>query len=113
MEFRAADATGSPHLALAMLIRAGIEGLRANLPQPPIVRGDPETMTEEDRTRLGIRRLPGSLPEALAALEADPVVCSWVSPTFLDCYFGMKRKEMAIMADLDDHAICRRYAEVY
>lgn len=113
MEFRAADATGSPHLALAMLIRAGIEGLRANLPQPPIVRGDPETMTEEDRARLGIRRLPGSLPEALAALEADPVVCSWVSPTFLDCYFGMKRKEMAIVADLDDHAICRRYAEVY
>ena len=27
MEFRAADATASPHLSLAMLIRAGIEGL--------------------------------------------------------------------------------------
>ena len=113
MEFRAADATGSPHLALAMLIRAGIEGLRAHLPQPPIVKGDPETMTGEDRARLGIHRLPASLPEALAALEADSVVCSWVSPTFLDCYLGMKRKEMAIVADLDDHAICRRYAEMY
>jgi len=113
MEFRAADATASPHLSLAVLIRAGLEGLRENLPQPPIAKGDPEAMTATERERLGIRRLPGSLEEALAALDADPVVKSWFSPTFLDCYFAMKRKEIEIVAGLDGRALCDRYAAVY
>ncbi len=113
MEFRAADATASPHLALAMLIRAGIEGVRAGLDTPPIVKGDPEEMSSDDRARLGIRRLPSSLHEALSALEADKVVCGWLSPTFLDCWKGMRLKELEIVAGLDDAALCRRYAEVY
>jgi glutamine synthetase len=113
MEFRAADATASPHLSLAMLIRAGIEGLKAGLDTPPIIKGDPDEMSAEDRARLGIRRLPGSLGEALAALEADAVVCGWMSPTFLECWRGMRLKELEIVSGLDDAALCRRYAEVY
>jgi glutamine synthetase len=113
MEFRAADATASPHLALAVLIRAGLEGLRENLPQPPIIKGDPEGMTVADRDRLGVHRLPGNLEAALAALAADPVVTGWFSPSFLDCYFGMKRKEIEIVAGLEGHALCDRYATVY
>jgi len=113
MEFRAADATASPHLSLAMLIRAGIEGLKAGLDTPPIVRADPDDMTADDRARLGIHRLPASLPEALAALQADPVACGWMTPTFLECWMGMRQKELEIVAGLDDAALCRRYAEVY
>lgn len=113
MEFRAADATASPHLALAMLIRAGTEGLKAGLSTPPIVRGDPETMNAETRAQLGVHRLPSSLPEALAALTADRVVCSWMTPTFLECWTGMRQKEMAIVAGLDAAALCARYAAVY
>ena len=113
MEFRAADATASPHLALAMLIRAGIEGVKAGLDAPLIVTGDPDEMSSDERSRLGIRRLPTSLPEALAALEADKVVCGWMSPTFLDCWKGMRLKELEIVAGLDDAALCRRYAGVY
>ena len=96
-----------------MLIRAGIEGLKAGLDTPPIVRGDPDQMSADERARLGIHRLPTSLPEALDALLADPVVCSWMTPTFLECWMGMRKKEMEIVAGLDDAALCRRYAEVY
>lgn len=113
MEFRAADATASPHLSLAMLIRAGTDGLKSGLDTPPIVKGDPEEMTAADRARLGIRRLPASLPEALTALAADQAVCSWLPPTFLDCWMGMRRKEIEIVAGLEDDALCRRYAGVY
>ena len=113
MEFRAADATASPHLAVAMLIRAGIEGGKAGLDTPPIVKGDPEEMSAGDRACLGIRRLPTSLHEALAELEADTVVCRWMSPTFLDCWKGMRLKELEIVASLDDAALCSRYAGIY
>jgi len=113
MEFRAADATASPHLALAVLIRAGLEGLRGNLPQPPIAKGDPGEMTARERERLGIRRLPGCLPDALGALAADRVVKGWFSPTFLECYLAMKHKEIEIVESLEGQALCDRYAAVY
>lgn len=113
MEFRAADATGSPHLALAMLIRAGVAGLTEGLETPPITRGDPEEMTPDQRASLGIRRLPSSLLEALSALQDDATVCSWLSPRLLDCWIGLRRKELELVDGLDDAALCRRYAEIY
>ncbi len=113
MEFRAADATSSPHLALAVLIRAGLEGLRENLPQPPIAKGDPADMTEAERAALGIHRLPATLEAALDALDADPVVKGWFPPTFVACYFAMKRKEIGIVAGLEGQALCDRYTAVY
>lgn len=113
MEFRAADATASPHLALAMLIRAGIAGLVDGLDTPPITRGDPEEMTPDQRAALGIRRLPSSLPQALDALQADTTVCGWLSPRLLDCWVGLRHKELALVQGLDDAALCRRYAEIY
>jgi glutamine synthetase len=70
-------------------------------------------MSADDRANLGIRRLPTNLPEALAALAADTLVCGWMSPTFLDCWKGMRLKELEIVSGLDDAALCRRYAGVY
>ena len=56
---------------------------------------------------------PGTLADALAALAADPVVTGWFSPRFIECYFGMKRKEIEIVAGLEGQALCDRYAAVY
>ena len=33
---------------MAMLIRAGLEGLRANLPAPPLFSGDPALISETE-----------------------------------------------------------------
>ncbi|MGB8812633.1 MAG: glutamine synthetase family protein [Paracoccaceae bacterium] len=113
MEYRAADATASPHLALAVLIRAGLEGLRANLPAPPIIAGDPDQKPAAERARLGIQRLPGSLTEALAALQADEVVKGWFAAEFMACYLAMKHKEIEIVGGTSGRALCDRYAAVY
>lgn len=113
VEFRGADATASPHLSLAALIRAGLEGLREGLEPPPVVRGDAGEMSAAEREALGIRRLPESLWEALAAFERDPVAQGWFSPTFVDAYLGMKRKEIDLVADLDGQALCDRYVAIY
>src|SRR3712207_2762199 len=69
LEFRAADAAACPHLALAVLVLAGLRGIREELPEPPLVEGDPSELDEAERRRLGIRPLPASLEEALEALE--------------------------------------------
>ena len=40
IEFRAADASASPYLQLGMLVRAGLDGIRNELPCPHITTGD-------------------------------------------------------------------------
>jgi glutamine synthetase len=113
MEFRAADACASPHLSLAVLLRAGLEGIRAGLETPPLTNSDPADMEEAERERLGIRRLPPSLPEALDALQQDETVAGWFSKDFIDCYLAMKRLEISLVAEATPEELCRRYAAIY
>jgi glutamine synthetase len=113
LEFRAVDATASPHLAFAIIVRAGLEGIRTKLATPPIFSGDPETLSEREREELGLRRLPTSLSEAFDALAADKIVSGWFSKPALDTYLGMKRMEMALAGKFEGDALCERYSEIY
>ncbi|WP_138465907.1 glutamine synthetase family protein [Poseidonocella sp. HB161398] len=113
IEFRAADSTANPYLALAAIVRAGLEGLRAELPVPPLVTGDPEAMSPQERAAKGLHRLPGTLPDALAALAADPVVSGWFPPVLLETFHGEKEAEIAHLAGMDPEEICRLYRTLF
>jgi len=97
IEYRVADATASPYLALAMLVQAGLDGVRKRLPL-------------ESQTA---RALPSSLAEALELLEASDVATEWLGADLTRAYIGFKRGELESLEQLDEEEICRRYAEVY
>jgi glutamine synthetase len=113
VEFRPADGASCPHLVLALLVRAGLQGIRERLPQPPLVEGDPADLDAAERKRLGIADLPRSLTEALDALERDAVVGGSLSPDLLSGYLALKRTEIELLDGLDDAAACSRYLRVY
>ena len=113
LEFRAADAAACPHLALAVLVLAGLRGIEEDLPEPNLMEGDPSELDEEERERLGIRPLPDSLEAALDALESDAVVRSWFSKDLLDCYLSVKRTEISLLEGADPREACERYLRVY
>ncbi|WP_336659443.1 type I glutamate--ammonia ligase [Leucobacter sp. USHLN153] len=69
IEFRAPDASGNPYLAFAAQMMAGLDGIRNRIePMEPIDKDLYELPPEEAKN---IPQVPGSLEEALAALEAD------------------------------------------
>jgi glutamine synthetase len=113
LEFRAADAAACPHLALAVLVLAGLRGIEETLPELRLIEGDPSELDEKERRRLGIRPLPGSLEEALGALESDAVVRSWFSKDLLECYLSLKRTEISLLDGADPKEACERYLGVY
>lgn len=113
IEYRPADATACPHLALGVMVRAGLEGIRQKLAAPPLFSGDPALLDEAQRQALGLARLPQSLAEALETMLADETVCGWFAPVAIETYVGMKRMEMKLAGDSVDDAMCRRYAEIY
>jgi glutamine synthetase len=113
LEFRAPDATASPHMVIGALVRAGLEGIRAKLPLPPAIDCDPGDLTDNERKAMGIVPLPATLGEALAKLDADATVKGWMSPVMYESYIAVKRKEIEMAKDADPAEICRRYHEVY
>jgi glutamine synthetase len=113
VEYRAADAVASPYLVLAMLVLAGAQGLREGLPTPQPTEGDLALLDQAGLAALGVGRLPTSLPAALEALEADPIVQSWLPPLLLECYLKHKRGEIAALADLSEAEQAKRYAAAY
>ena len=80
---------------------------------PPLVEADPGAMSEDDRSRLGVHRLPQTLPDALVALTEDETVSGWFTDAFLKTYRGIKRKEIALLEGLDTAAVLARYSDVY
>ncbi len=113
VEYRAADAAASPYLLLAMLVLAGLQGIRDGLPTPRPTEGDLSTMAAAELQAQGVQRLPTSLPLALAALAADATVQGWLPPLLLECYHKHKQDEIAAIAGLSDAEQAARYAEVY
>jgi glutamine synthetase len=113
LEYRGADASANPYLALGAILRAGLEGVRAGLPAPPVLERDPAQLDAGEAERYGVGALPRSLEEALGALAGDDTVRGWLGPTLYEAYVGVKRAELAAVADLDVGEVCGRYAAIY
>jgi glutamine synthetase len=113
LEYRGADSSANPYLALGALVRAGLDGVRAGLPTPPILDRDPSELDEQEASCYGVGALPASLAEALEALAADETVRAWMPPLLYDAYVSVKRAEIEAVAALDLAEVCERYGAVY
>lgn len=113
VEYRGADACGSPYLQLAMLVFAGLSGIRDRLPAPFVSTGDPGRWSKEERAAKGIGELPHALEEALDALEADAAALDWLGPVLAKAYLIHKRGELSMKAGIDIDELCRLYAQAY
>jgi glutamine synthetase len=113
LEYRAADGTANPYLALGAIVRAGLDGVRAALPAPPVLARDPARLDAADARRYGVGALPTSLEDSLRALADDDTARGWLAPRLYDAYVGLKRAELQAVAGLDVSEVCRRYVAVY
>lgn len=94
LELKPCDPSNNPFLALGGLLAAGLDGIDRKLDpgEPALV--DPDTLSEEERRRRGIRRLPASLGEALDALERDELLRGALGEVLAKAYLAVKRSEV-------------------
>ncbi len=112
-EFRAADATASPHLQLAAIVNAGVQGIEEELDVPDATEEDLSLLPASELAARGLSRLPTTLQEALERFTGNDVVKSWFTPRFVDVYTKHKRSEMAFLEDKSEAEICAAYETVY
>ncbi len=113
LEYRGADAAANPYLALGAIVRAGLDGVRADLAPPPILDRDPAHLDAAEAERFGVGALPASLDDALQALADDDIARGWLGATLYEAYVGIKQSELDAVAELDLGEVCRRYAAIY
>lgn len=91
LELRCPDPTANPYLAMAVMLQAGLDGIRHKMPLPEPLE---ETLMRRTSGRMRhIEVLPHSLDEALDALSEDEVILSALGPYVSDRYIAAKRHE--------------------
>jgi glutamine synthetase len=113
LEFKPADHSGNPYLAMGGLLAAGLDGIRRELDPGEPVDVDPGNLSEEDRARRGIEPLPASLDVALNALEADTVLTEALGPVLTPAYLAIKRFESRHFASESQEEEARQHFYKY
>jgi glutamine synthetase len=113
LEYRGADASANPYLALAAIVRAGLAGVRAELPAPVLLEDDPAQLDAEQAARFGVGALPATLAESMQALADDATARAWMTPLLYDAYKSVKQAEIAAATELELEELCERYAAIY
>ena len=93
VELRSPDPACNPYLELAVCLTAGLDGIERGLTPPPEVTENIFAMDAAARQAHGIDALPGSLEEAVCALEADPLVLDTLGEHVAANYIQGKKKE--------------------
>lgn len=93
VENRAVDGSANPYLAAAGVLAAGLDGIRNKI--DPGTRNDRNMydVSPEALLTAGTKVLPATLKEAIADLEADPVLMAALGPEYGPTYVAAKRAE--------------------
>ena len=113
VEFRVGDSAASPHLQLAALVFAGLDGIRNRMEPPPPTEEDLSLLSAGELKKRGIVRLPEALSDALDRLEKSDAARSWFGDLFLEVYIKHKRGELAFLDGKTFEEACRLYEQVY
>lgn len=92
-ELRMPDPSCNPYLALAVMLQAGLDGIRSELEPPPAVNKNIYKMSLRERRRHKIAELPSSLNQALKEMRKDKVVREALGEHIFKRYLEAKRLE--------------------
>ena len=113
LEYRAADAAACPHLALAAIVHAGVQGIEEGLKTPDPTEEDLSLLASDQLAARGFIRLPQTLESALACLTNSDVARKWFPEDFISVYHAHKVSEIEHLADMDTEARCAAYENTY
>ena len=93
IENRAADLTMNVYLALGMTISAVVEGIKNKIDPGKPSDIDLYSLTDEESKKLGIKRLPRNLLQAIEALKKDKLAEKVMGSVMLNSYISYKNDE--------------------
>lgn len=93
VEVRSVDPAANPYLAMAVLLGAGLDGIKRELEPPKAVDRNIYAMNKKERKEVGIEDLPGTLYSALEELQSDEVMKKALGSHILNNFVEAKEIE--------------------
>ncbi|MBZ5733414.1 type I glutamate--ammonia ligase [Nocardioides sp. TRM66260-LWL] len=93
VELRTIDAACNPYLAFAAVLAAGLKGIEGEYALPAEAEDDVWSLSERERTALGIKPLPRNLNEAIAVAEESELLAETLGEQVFDFLLRNKRAE--------------------
>ncbi len=93
IELRMPDPSCNPYLALAVMLRSGLDGIEKAIDPGPPVNKNIYKMSHRERRHLRIDELPGNLSEALDELEKDDLSRETLGDHIFNHFVEAKREE--------------------
>ncbi|XP_078173404.1 protein fluG-like isoform X1 [Carex rostrata] len=87
-EIKSFDGCANPHLGLASILAAGIDGLRRGLTLPEPIETNPSDQSAN------LKRLPKDLGEAVSALEGDDIFKEFIGEKLVTAIIAIRKAEI-------------------
>lgn len=103
LEFRPADSSCNPYIALGGLIAAGLDGVERELMpnEGQWLDVDPSRLSADELDKRGIYRYPESLDDAVRALESDTVLMDVMGSKLSESYLAIRRADWELFSEHD------------
>jgi glutamine synthetase len=95
IEYRAPDAAANPYLAFASVLAAGLTGIEKGYELPAEAAANLYELSPAQRLAEGIDALPGSLSEAVDAMESSELMAEVLGEHVFEWFVRNKRAEWA------------------
>ncbi|MDJ0331746.1 type I glutamate--ammonia ligase [Planococcus sp. S3-L1] len=93
VEVRSVDPAANPYLAMAVLLGAGLDGIRRKLTPPKAVDRNIYMMNQKEREAVGIEDLPSTLYNALQELQKNEIMTKALGEHILNNFVEAKEIE--------------------
>lgn len=93
LELRCPDPSANPYLALAVCLRAGLDGIKNRIMPPKSVDRDVFKMSPKERRENDIEEMPGTLMEAVHYMENDKFIRDVLGEHVYEKYIAAKKEE--------------------
>lgn len=93
IELRSPDSAANPYLALALCLKAGLDGIKNKIIPPQSMGWNLELLTSMEKEERGIEEIPATLLEAVMEMKKDPFIESVLGEYAYETYMELKKQE--------------------
>jgi glutamine synthetase len=109
VEVKIVDPSANPYLASAAILGLALDGIKRQAALPPETTIDPAKLSDSDRTRAGIVRLPEAQVEAITALDKSALLRSLLGDPVIDMVVAVRRLEQERYGNLGPEQLADKF----
>jgi glutamine synthetase len=109
VEVKVVDPSANPYLASAAILGLALDGIQHPAALPPETSIDPDKLSDSERDRAGILRLPSAQAEAIAALDNSELLRGLLGDPVIDMVVAVRRLEHDRYGDLEPEQLADKF----